>query len=442
MSSLSQHPEPPINLLRGWPASTLLPTTLIKHAALAALNNPQIATAALSYGPDPGYEPARVAIAQWLTDSYATPSPISPDRLCITGGASQNLGSLMGVYTDPAYTRAIWIVAPAYFLSFRIFEDAGFGGKMRAVPEDAEGVDIAFLEREVRKSEEQRQQGVHACRVLRAVVCEPFVEDDELTSTGAAGEVGEAWPAAKHGRGLESGSGSRQEYLPRLVDVDRDIDGGAERDGADGFGNACSNGSFSKIAGPGVRCGWVEGTKKLAYGASQTGTTCSGGAPSQLTSTFMTHLLQTGQLQDHIKHTLQPAYATNYRALHDAITTHLLPLGFTLPQPTRDVVGGFFVWLSLPEGIAAGEFAQVCKEEEGVIVAPGAMFEVPGDEAVKFDGNVRLCFAWEEERRLVEGVKRMEAAAEKVIAAVKGRGSGEYVLVEKGDIGGGVDEFK
>lgn len=156
----------------------------------------------------------------------------------------------------------------------------------------------------------------------------------------------------------------------------------------------------------------------------------------------MTHLLETGQLQDHIRHTLQPAYAKNYHALHNAITTHLCPVGFTLPQPAREVVGGFFVWLSLPEGVTAGEFAQVCKEEEGVIVAPGAMFEVPGDEGVKFDGNVRLCFAWEEERRLVEGVRRMKVAAEKVIAAMKGRGSGEYVFVEKGDIGGGADEFK
>jgi DNA-binding transcriptional MocR family regulator len=155
----------------------------------------------------------------------------------------------------------------------------------------------------------------------------------------------------------------------------------------------------------------------------------------------MTHLLQTGQLQDHIKHTLQPAYATNYRALHDTITTHLLPLGFTLPQPTRKFVGGFFVWLSLPESLAAGEFARACKEEEGVIVAPGAMFEVPGDEAVKFDGNVRLCFAWEEEHRLVEGVRRMKAAAEKVMAGGSRTGSGEYVFIEKKDVGG-VDEFK
>lgn len=76
-----------------------------------------------------------------------------------------------------------------------------------------------------------------------------------------------------------------------------------------------------------------------------------------------------------------------------------------------------------------------------MIVAPGAMFEVPGDEGVKFDGNVRLCFAWEEEQRLVEGVRRMKVAAEKLITAVKERGSGEYVFVEKRDAGG-VDEFK
>lgn len=43
--------------------------------------------------------------------------------------------------------------------------------------------------------------------------------------------------------------------LPRIVDVDRYLDGGAERDGADGFGNAASNGTFSKICGPGLRTG-------------------------------------------------------------------------------------------------------------------------------------------------------------------------------------------
>ena len=57
--------------------------------------------------------------------------------------------------------------------------------------------------------------------------------------------------------------------LPRIVDIDRTLDGGSERPSADGYGNAVSNGSFSKIVGPGVRSGWAEGTQKLCYGLSQ-----------------------------------------------------------------------------------------------------------------------------------------------------------------------------
>lgn len=58
-------------------------------------------------------------------------------------------------------------------------------------------------------------------------------------------------------------------YTPRIVDIDRVLEGGADRPGTDGFGNAVSNGSFSKIVGPGCRSGWVEGTAKLAWGLSQ-----------------------------------------------------------------------------------------------------------------------------------------------------------------------------
>ena len=74
------------------------------------------------------------------------------------------------------------------------------------------------------------------------------------------------WPSSQ----AAQKQGLDKAILPRIVDIDRALEGGAERHGADGYGNAVSNGSFSKICGPGVRTGWVEAAEKLAYGVSQT----------------------------------------------------------------------------------------------------------------------------------------------------------------------------
>ena len=152
---MSVHTKSLINLLRGWPHPDLLPAARLKPATISALSDTSISTAALEYGPDEGYPPLRESMARLLTNFYAPKQPVTEDRICITGGASQSLACLLQVFTDPLYTRSVWMVAPTYFLACRIFEDSGFGGKLRAVPEDEEGIDIDFLAIHIEKSEEK-----------------------------------------------------------------------------------------------------------------------------------------------------------------------------------------------------------------------------------------------------------------------------------------------
>jgi DNA-binding transcriptional MocR family regulator len=141
-----------LNLLRGWPNPSLLPTLAIRRAAQVALSDPSVATPGLLYGPDPGYQPLRESIAQWMKRFYAGESEPDADRICITGGASQNLACILQVYTDPLKTR-VWMVSPCYFMACRIFEDSGL--LMSAIPEAEEGVDLNKLEAALEKAKSE-----------------------------------------------------------------------------------------------------------------------------------------------------------------------------------------------------------------------------------------------------------------------------------------------
>lgn len=169
-----------INLLRGWPAPSLLPATDLQEATNYVLSDPERAVPVLQYGIDPGYQPLREELARWLNELYprytppASPGPgqvvvggsvvygsggegegagITADEIAITGGASQSLACLMQSFADPGYTRAVWVAAPCYFMACPIFEDNGFRGRLRALPEDEGGVDVALLEKRLKECE-------------------------------------------------------------------------------------------------------------------------------------------------------------------------------------------------------------------------------------------------------------------------------------------------
>ncbi|KAF7595627.1 hypothetical protein BBP40_005375 [Aspergillus hancockii] len=430
--------DPPeeINLLSGWPNPALLPMNALAEASATVMASPTIRVPALRYGPDIGYQPLREHIAQWLTSFYQPRDPVWAERICITGGASQNLACILQVFTDPAYTRNVWMIAPTYFLACRIMDDAGFAGCLRAIPHNETGLDLTFFRQELIKAEKEARAEKNYepkykptrpwGKIYKHIIYATPTFSNPSTLTMSLSDREGLVQLAREFDALiitddvydflqwspdpeKPLTQSDKARVPRVVDVDRYLDGGPK----DEWGNAVSNGSFSKLIGPGVRTGWAESTEKFAYGLSQTGSSRSGGAPSQFSAAIVDQLFPTGHIQNHVDQELRPKYAERYHRLMSAVREYLLPLGVTLTSASPEVVGGYFVWVQLPPPLRASDLATVALLEYKVSVSAGNLFRVQGDPDTSrndFDRNIRLCFAWEHEDKLVEGVRRLACA--------------------------------
>ncbi|KJK60311.1 ARO8 like protein [Aspergillus parasiticus SU-1] len=415
----------PLNLSRGWPASDLFPTQVIQNAAVSVLSNPIITEQGLGYGPDEGHFELRKNIADWLSRNYSLSRALSAERICISGGASQNLACVLQVFTDPMHTRYVWMVEPIYHLVFGIFEDAGFYNRLRAVPEDECGIDVDFLEEALKKSAIDHQPVTLPERPYRKtythiIYCVPTFSNPSGITMPLSRREALVRLARKYDALIVSddvydflnweptdAADGESTRLPRIIDVDTYLDGGPP----DLFGNCMSNGSFSKIVAPGCRVGWAEGTPEFIRDLSAAGSSHSGGAPSQLMSTFINDMFENGSLDRHIHETLLPAYSRRARALTAAIKQHLLPLGvnFVSDSETFTVLGGYFIWLKLPVSLNAKEITEIALREENLVVAEGELFAVPGNNLPgnELKHRLRLCFAWEKEEKLNEGVERL-----------------------------------
>ncbi|GAB0138024.1 hypothetical protein EsDP_00006271 [Epichloe bromicola] len=402
----------PINLLLGWPSASLYPSTQLLQGASTIVHSEKKSVEALVYGPDKGYAPLRARIATWLSHVFSPgeDEPVSADRICISSGASANLGNILTKFTEPGYTRAIWMVEPCYFLACPIFTDAGFQGRLRGVPEDEEGLDIDFL----RSALEKMEAGQHPdAPTLKAHQRYPKLYK----------HVVYAVPSFSNPSGKTI-----------IVDVDRLLDGGPKDD----WGNSVSNGSFSKLIAPGVRTGWAEGTQSFALALSTVGATRSGGSPSHFTASFIDEMMASGDFQTHLDDKIIPAYRSRYNAMHEAIEKYLIPSGFGvstgLPYETTHeggtssrqsyavAAGGYFAYLMIPPDLplSATELADLALEKYNLKVASGTNMVVEGDEgsidrANKGYGNgIRLCWAWHTCDEIVEGIERLEELVREV----------------------------
>lgn len=286
-STANSSPEPHIDLQKGWPTPRLLPRTIVRAAAEAVLVDPKRATEALLYGPNKGDPALRRACADWfqrLYDHEDTAGEKLLDRVCITQGASANLGCIMAAFTDPVYTRRIFMVEPTYFLACTVFEDFGFKDRLIGVPEDEEGLDLEILRERIESVDRELGSFEQTCyktppqypKLYRHVIylvptfSNPSAKTYSLRRREALVELARAkdalivtddcydflaWSSANHANGTQANGNVHLSIPPRMVDVDRSLPGGDSV-----WGNTVSNGSFSKIMGPGMRCGWAEAT--------------------------------------------------------------------------------------------------------------------------------------------------------------------------------------
>jgi len=152
-------------------------------------------------------------------------------------------------------------------------------------------------------------------------------------------------------------------------------------------------GSFSKTFAPGLRVGWAlapHAIREKLVLASESAILCPSAYSQMTVSTY----LATCDWKAQIK-----VYRELYRERRDAMID---ALGVMLPQATWTYPdGGFYVWLTLPDGLNAKAMLPRAVTER-VAYVPGTAFFADGTG----HRNVRLSYCYPDPDRIREGVRR------------------------------------
>ena len=154
-------------------------------------------------------------------------------------------------------------------------------------------------------------------------------------------------------------------------------------------------GSFSKTFAPGLRVGWVLApaavTKKLVL-AQESATLC----PPVFSQAIISQYLSTWDWRSHIV-----TFRSMYRARRDSMLRGLddhMPPEVTWTHPR----GGFFVWLSLPEGFDSDQLMGRATSHR-VAYVPGTAFYADGLGS----RNMRLSYCFPTPEAIYEGTRRL-----------------------------------
>ncbi len=156
--------------------------------------------------------------------------------------------------------------------------------------------------------------------------------------------------------------------------------------------------SFSKVAFPGLRVGWIIGPRPLIARlmAARQLADLHG---DQFSQAMVLEFARSGRLAAHLAHMLD-AGRERLRALMNALQLHM-PEGATWSRPD----GGMNVWLKLPVEIDAFDLLPRA-QREGVTYMPGRHFAVSRPH----NNALRLSFAGLKPEAIADGISRLASA--------------------------------
>lgn len=306
--------------------------------------------------------PGNLALRQMLAQRYARQGiMLSPDEIVITSGALEALNLSLQSLTEPG--DYVVIEQPTFYGALQAIERLKL--KALAVPSDPRlGIDLQQLE------ETLQRWPVRACWLMTTLqnptgVTLPPARKAELVALLARYQV----PLIEDDVYAELWSEATPPLPAKYWDRQ---------------GNVLHCGSFSKSLVAGFRVGWVAaGEHAQRIQRLQLMSTLSTSAPMQLA---IADFLTTRRYDVHLK-TLRQALARRKSRFYQALRA-VLPADASV----HDMPGGYFLWITLPEGYNTTLLYQRALEQQ-ISIAPGQLFSA--EETLNHCFRLNTSWPWD-----------------------------------------------
>ena len=256
-------------------------------------------------------------LAEFLTAGYASNlRPVAANGLMATAGATSGLWLAATVLLAPG--AVVFVESPTYFIALSILK-RDLGHRIVPVPMQEDGVDLIELQKRVNAEKKIGSVEVDGQKRFWAMF---------YTVPTFHNPMGVTLSPAKSSRLVEL---ARDLDLLVLCDDVYNLlwsDGGSsaperllayDSGPRDGLGHVVSNGSFSKLLGPGLRLGWLEGNPGLINRlADGTGLLRSSCGMNNVAAGIVAAAIEDGLVCSHVEH-LREEYALRFDAVHKVL---------------------------------------------------------------------------------------------------------------------------